>query len=112
VSELGAPQRLSDAIEQIAAARAEPTDAARMADVDAANERWNAARNAALRDSEPPAAATDSLTLTGPELAAYRQLQAAAAAAHADQQRMAVSGASLREAIHGLCAVIAPGQKP
>jgi hypothetical protein len=49
------------------------------------------------------------LILTGAELQAYRALQAAAHTAHAAQQTMATTGATLREAIQGLCAVIAPG---
>jgi hypothetical protein len=50
------------------------------------------------------------LILTGAELQAYRALQAAAYTAHAAQQTMAATGATLREAIQGLCAVIAPGK--
>jgi hypothetical protein len=52
------------------------------------------------------------LILRGPELAAYRQLQAAAQQAQIAQSAMATSGGILREAIQGLCAVIAPGTKP
>ncbi len=53
----------------------------------------------------------DTLTLSGAKLAAYRQLEAAAAAAHRAQDEMATTGAALREAIQALCAAIAPGTK-
>ncbi len=62
--------------------------------------------------AEPEPAIADSITLTGPELAAYRVLRSAAEQAHAAQQSMAVSGQRLRDAIAKLCAVIAPGGKP
>lgn len=53
-----------------------------------------------------------TLVLSGTELQAYRAVQAAAHSAHAAQQTMATTGATLREAIQGLCAAIAPGEKP
>lgn len=60
--------------------------------------------------AEPEPSSADTLTLTGPELAAYRALRSAAAQAHAAQQSMAGSGQQLRDAIAKLCAVIAPGE--
>lgn len=69
-------------------------------------ETWRGRRlDVALDDAQP----ADSLTLTGPELAAYRALRDAAAQAHAAQQSMATTGQQLRDAIQKLCAVIAPG---
>lgn len=50
--------------------------------------------------------------LIGDESVAYKVLVTAAHRAHAAQQTMAATGATLREAIQGLCAAIAPGERP
>jgi len=58
-------------------------------------------------DPTPP----DTLTLSGAKLAAYRQLEVAAAAAHEAQQQATTAGVALREAIQAMCAALAPGAK-
>lgn len=52
-----------------------------------------------------------AVILRGPALAAYRQLEVAAAAAHEAQQTMTTAGVALREAIQAMCAALAPGAK-
>lgn len=104
--------------DQIAAARTEPYDALYDAHPDPL--RSMRANADAFFDTNPDEFrehmnarwADRMLILTGAELQAYRALQAAAYTAHAAQQTMASTGATLREAIQGLCAVIAPGEKP
>lgn len=64
------------------------------------------ARQMAARETPP-----DTLTLSGAKLAAYRQLETAAAAAHEAQQTMTTTGVALREAIQAMCAALAPGAK-
>lgn len=101
-----------DAMLDAARAEYEPEDLPPPPQVDVTEEM---ARRAHARASlfaacgEQPA--RDSLTLTGPELAAYRALQAAALSAQQAQSGMATAGTQLREAVQGLCAVIAPGTK-
>lgn len=50
--------------------------------------------------------------LSGDELVAYRKLQEIARAAQGAQEVMVRTGGALREAIAGLCAVLAPAVKP
>lgn len=99
------PRRDPIAEQQITDARAYPTSAEIEAQMQDAELRTCDAYFGI--DPTPP----DSLTLSGAKLAAYRQLELAAGAAHAAQDAMATTGAQLREAIQALCAAIAPGAK-
>lgn len=112
------PRRDIHAEEQIAGAREEPTpaelDVERMDEVD----RLNSMRQAHASfpsDAEIAERGTrhqtrhqveDTLVLSGPELAAYRRLQAAAKAAHAAQESMAGTGQALRDAIGEMCKAV------
>jgi hypothetical protein len=98
-------RRTEEAKAQIADARAEPEDHG-LAAGDYSLEERDVAKAFRGIDPTPP----DTLTLSGAKLAAYRQLEAAAAAAHRAQDEMATTGVALREAIQALCAAIAPGK--
>lgn len=117
--------RSAESQTQVDAARAEPEPAELDRDYRSVDNFSDSLRRAkanvdAFFDTNPEAFrdhmnarwADRMLILTGAELQAYRALQAAAYTAHAAQQTMATTGATLREAIQGLCAVIAPGEKP
>lgn len=94
-----AARRTAEAQQQIEDARAEPTVAEREA------ERDDAQLNANV------APLPDTLTLSGAKLAAYRQLESAATAAHEAQQAMATTGVALRDAIQAMCAAMTSGAK-
>ncbi len=100
------PEREPDAVQQIADARAEPTIEELQAqnhdpEIDGLAQRAKDGRFAAEQAPEP------AVTLTGPRLAAYLRLEAAAKAAHAAQAGLAATGQELRDAIGELCKVVA-----
>lgn len=106
-------RRTAEAQQQIDDARAEPTVAERSAYIDAMKE-VDVQADAAVKelrdaptafrgiDPTPP----DTLTLSGARLAAYRQLESAATAAHEAQLAMTTTGVALRDAIQAMCAAM------